>query len=272
MTKISPETSPDETKENWIEKINSPKVTVILLVIIGLLLAYVMTGKNEEPPKTLDRSITKKTEEIPQNIKETTIPSNSEDINEKTLKKEESLEKITEETSSWNLIWSTENSGSVIEGESEKLIVSWNALPVELQPVELPIELQPKEATTQSGSIAQYFEQYSWKDTPYYQSSVWYWFLIPKGTYYQGFWAKDGASHSVALMTGTGVTDWENSNTKLWFYKKSIPPELSVVAGNYYEDPSTWTMYLRVGSGSVKIQGDSSSPVVQSIIQSIKSE
>jgi hypothetical protein len=40
-------------------------------------------------------------------------------------------------------------------------------------------------------------------------------------------------------MTGTGVTDWENSNTKLWFYKQSIPPELSVVAGNYYEDPST---------------------------------
>ncbi len=65
--------------------------------------------------------------------------------------------------------------------------------------------------------------------TKYENTLLGYSFEIPRGAYYAGFGARDGASHSVAITTGTGVETWTGALVRVWYFPNTILPEFSEV-------------------------------------------
>lgn len=45
MAKITPKINEDIPSKNWIQQLNSPKVTVLLVLILGILFIYVVTSE-----------------------------------------------------------------------------------------------------------------------------------------------------------------------------------------------------------------------------------
>lgn len=81
----------------------------------------------------------------------------------------------------------------------------------------------------------------------YENASFQYGFALPKYVYYQGYGARDGASHSLAVsLTSTGVDDFSTASVRVYFYKNGVSPSVagtvvSVENGTIvlsYENPS----------------------------------
>jgi hypothetical protein len=104
----------------------------------------------------------------------------------------------------------------------------------------------------------------------YTNDSIGYTFNMPRNSYFAWFGAQDGAAHTVGIATGTGVTSFAEATARVWYYPQTIVPELAKAEGGFYQDPRSNMTYLALGSGSVRIEGDMESAVVNTIISSIK--
>lgn len=108
----------------------------------------------------------------------------------------------------------------------------------------------------------------------YSNSTYHYSFGMPKKSYYQAFGAQNGASHSVGIMTGTGVESLAGSEVRVYFYANKVIGKLSSAENGFYTDLTTGTVYLLLNNkDSVAIESnDSGSSLVQTIIRTIRVE
>lgn len=103
----------------------------------------------------------------------------------------------------------------------------------------------------------------------YYNSYLDYGMSLPKGSYYAGYGGQDGAAHTMGFATGTGVTSFEEAPIKLWYYPNKLLPELRNGENSFYQNPGTNMTYLKLGNGTIKIEGDMEDPVVLKIIETV---
>ena len=103
----------------------------------------------------------------------------------------------------------------------------------------------------------------------YFNNSLHYGLSIPKGAYYAGFGSQDGAAHTMGFMSGTGVTDFATSEVKLWYFPSKILPELTQGGGNFYQDPSTNMTYMKLGDGTIRLNGDMENLILLKIVETV---
>ncbi len=106
--------------------------------------------------------------------------------------------------------------------------------------------------------------------TEYWNESLGYGFSVPKGTYYLGTGPRDEAAHSVALRVGTGATDFESAEVRVWYYPRKLLQQLAEGENGFYQDANTSRTYMKFGSGTLVIGGTFDSSVVKTIIQTAK--
>jgi hypothetical protein len=119
------------------------------------------------------------------------------------------------------------------------------------------------EPTTATGEVVN-------TDIIYSNESVGYGFSMPRNSYFAGFGAQDGAAHTVGITTGTGAESFSGASVRVWYYPKTQLAELAKSESGFYQDPSTNMTYLMLGSGSLRIEGDMESPIVNRIIATVK--
>lgn len=105
---------------------------------------------------------------------------------------------------------------------------------------------------------------------PYENVSVGYGFVLPKKSYFAGFGAQGGATHTVGVNRGASPESFDLSEVKIRFYKGKLLPELSNAENGFYEDSETGTAYLNLSGSTLTIEGDRTSfaDVVDSVIRS----
>lgn len=105
---------------------------------------------------------------------------------------------------------------------------------------------------------------------PYENVSVGYGFVLPKKSYFAGFGAQGGATHTVGVNRGASPESFDLSEVKIRFYKGKLLPELSNAENGFYENPKTNTVYLNLSGSTLAIEGDRASfaDVVDSVIRS----
>ena len=101
----------------------------------------------------------------------------------------------------------------------------------------------------------------------YFNEALGYGFTLPKKSWYAGTGPRDGAAHSVAVFTSSGGTTFEEAGVRVWYYPNTLLPELGSSEGGFYQDPRSNNTYLRLKNGTLKIEGDMESSVVNAIIQ-----
>lgn len=107
-------------------------------------------------------------------------------------------------------------------------------------------------------------------DIVYSNEAVGYSFNMPRNSYFAGFGAQDGAAHTVGITTGTGAESFSGSSVRVWYYPKTQLAELAKSESGFYQDPSINMTYLKLGSGSLRIEGNMESPIVNRIIATVK--
>lgn len=103
----------------------------------------------------------------------------------------------------------------------------------------------------------------------YYNNYLDYGLSLPRGSYYAGYGGKDGAAHTMGFATGTGVTSFDEASVKLWYFPNKLLPELKNGENTFYQDPGSNMTYLKLGNGTVKIQGNMEDPIVLKIIETV---
>ncbi|MDD2745662.1 MAG: hypothetical protein PHU93_03945, partial [Candidatus Gracilibacteria bacterium] len=103
----------------------------------------------------------------------------------------------------------------------------------------------------------------------YYNSYLDYGMSLPKGSYYAGYGGQDGAAHTMGFATGTGVVSFEEAPVKLWYYPNKLLTELKNGENSFYQNPGTNMTYLKLGNGTIKIEGDMEDPLVLKIIETV---
>ncbi len=105
---------------------------------------------------------------------------------------------------------------------------------------------------------------------PYENVSVGYGFVLPKKSYYSGFGAQGGATHTVGVNRSASPESLELSEVKIKFYKEKILPELSNAENGFYEDSKTNTVYLNLSGSTLVVEGNRAffSDVIDSVIRS----
>lgn len=96
-----------------------------------------------------------------------------------------------------------------------------------------------------------------------------YGFSLPKRTYYSGFGAQDGATHSVGIGRGASPESFELSEVKVRFYKGKILAELQNAENGFFEDSSSGIAYLALSGSTLSISGDRSisSDIIDTVIR-----
>lgn len=103
----------------------------------------------------------------------------------------------------------------------------------------------------------------------YYNNYLDYGLSVPKGSYYAGYGGQDGAAHTMGFASGTGVVSFEEAPIKLWYYPNKLLPELGNGENSFYQNPGTNMTYLKLGNGTIRIEGNMEDPIVNSIIQTV---
>jgi hypothetical protein len=85
-----------------------------------------------------------------------------------------------------------------------------------------------------------------------------YGFSLPKRTYYSGFGARDGASHSVGIGRIASPETFELSEVKVRFYKGKVLPEVRDAEKGFFEDAESGRTYLALSGGTLTVEGDRS--------------
>lgn len=103
----------------------------------------------------------------------------------------------------------------------------------------------------------------------YMNDAVGYGFTLPKRSYYSGFGARDGATHSVGISRNASPETYELSEVRVKFYKGKILPELVGTKYGMYEDEESGKTYLNLSGSTLSIEGDRSmfSDIIDSIIR-----
>lgn len=101
----------------------------------------------------------------------------------------------------------------------------------------------------------------SWSYQFYTNTSAGYEITLPKYAYYQGYGARDGAAHTLAVsLTSTGVEDFATSDVRVYFYKT---PSSEAIAG---------ARQVNLANGGVIVidGGNSTNPKVQKMMDIIQ--
>ncbi|HRI35826.1 MAG TPA: hypothetical protein PK765_01865 [bacterium] len=100
---------------------------------------------------------------------------------------------------------------------------------------------------------------------------VGYGFDMPKSSYYQGFGARDGAVHSVAVQAGTGVTTFEDATVRVLLYRSILEP-LMENGRKIISDEESGRVYVRIGTGMTAVVEASSmdDPTARVIVESLR--
>ncbi len=102
----------------------------------------------------------------------------------------------------------------------------------------------------------------------YDNAGLGYGFVLPKKTYFSGFGARDGASHSVGIGRNASPESFELSEVKVRFYKNQVLSQVKKSA-KYY-DSETGTTYVAINGSTLAIDADASvsADIVDSIVKS----
>ncbi|MBS9783858.1 hypothetical protein KGV55_00755 [Candidatus Gracilibacteria bacterium] len=93
----------------------------------------------------------------------------------------------------------------------------------------------------------------------YKNSYLKYSFAIPKNTWYQGYGARDGAAHTMAIgLSGSGVADFDTAEVQVYLFKKTPA-----------NPPSETSVTIENGILYIKAQNPSN-PKIQKIIDTVK--
>lgn len=95
----------------------------------------------------------------------------------------------------------------------------------------------------------------------YTNSSVGYELALPKYAYYQGYGARDGATHSLAIsLTNSGAEVFDTSDVRVYYYRwKALT------------DVIAWATRVDTKSGTLIIDGgNSTNPKIQKIVDTIR--
>lgn len=137
------------------------------------------------------------------------------------------------------------------------------ALPVKVTPVvstgtimKPPVVVNPPKTVS---SEVQLLDSGSYQ--VYTNASAGYQIALPKYVYYQGYGARDGAAHTLAIsLTNTGIDTFAASDVRVYYYKGSAPSD--VMAGS---------TRIETASGTIIIDSShASNPKVQKIIDTIR--
>lgn len=103
----------------------------------------------------------------------------------------------------------------------------------------------------------------------YYNNYLDYGLSVPRGSYYAGYGGQNGAAHTMGFASGTGVLSFEEAPIKLWYYPNKLLPELGNGENSFYQNPGTNMTYLKLGNGTIQIEGNMEDPIVNGIIQTV---
>lgn len=104
----------------------------------------------------------------------------------------------------------------------------------------------------------------------YDNTAIGYGFDMPRNSYYQGFGARDGATHTVAVSVGTGVTTYEDATIRVLYYNSVLAP-LSSSSVDMVKDAATGRIYVRLdGNKTVVVEGDTDSSVAKALAESVR--
>ncbi len=105
---------------------------------------------------------------------------------------------------------------------------------------------------------------------PYDNAGLGYGFVLPKSSYFSGFGARDGASHSVGIGKNASPESFELSEVKVRFYKGKVLSQLQNAENGFYEDAENGITYLSVNGSTITIEGDRSvsGGIIDSVIAS----
>lgn len=103
----------------------------------------------------------------------------------------------------------------------------------------------------------------------YYNNYLDYGLSVPRGSYYAGYGGQNGAAHTMGFASGTGVISFEEAPIKLWYYPNKLLPELGNGENSFYQNPGTNMTYLKLGNGTIQIEGNMEDPIVNGIIQTV---
>lgn len=140
----------------------------------------------------------------------------------------------------------------------------------ETEDSETSAESSESRTETLSGSVSRTGVSASGTELAYFNEGLGYGFSLPKKTYFSGFGARDGASHSVGVGRAASPETFELSEVKVRFYKNRTLPEAARSENGFYEDPETGVTYLSLSGSTLTVEADRtvSSDIVDSIIRS----
>jgi hypothetical protein len=73
----------------------------------------------------------------------------------------------------------------------------------------------------------------------------------------------------MGFASGTGVTSFEEAPIQLWYYPNKLLPELKNGENSFFQDPSTNMTYLKLGNGTIRIQGNMEDPILLKILETV---
>lgn len=73
----------------------------------------------------------------------------------------------------------------------------------------------------------------------------------------------------MGFTSGTGVTSFEEAQIKLWYYPNKLLPELKNGENSFYQDPSTNMTYLKLGNGTIRLNGNMEDPILLKILETV---
>lgn len=119
-------------------------------------------------------------------------------------------------------------------------------------------------STAQSGSTS------SVVGLAYDNAGLGYGFVLPKKTYFSGFGARDGATHSVGIGRNASPESFELSEVKVRFFKNQLLKQVKNAANGKYYDSETGTTYVAINGSTLTIDADASvsADIVDSIVKS----
>lgn len=142
-------------------------------------------------------------------------------------------------------------------------IATGSQSPEEVLPVPVVVEKEKPEVPAVSentgASDKPLFDSGSYQF--YTNTSAGYEIALPKYAYYQGYGARDGAAHTLAVsLTSTGVEDFATSDVRVYFYKT---PSAEAIAG---------ARQVNLANGGVIVidGGNSTNPKVQKMMDIIQ--
>lgn len=220
------------------------------IAVLVVLVAFIYVWKIESTPKPpLDRTVTTRTGSVSQTPPATpanSVPSKPVATDPVTARGDQPIVESPAPAASGSVNVLEDDNGNASDIPPSSVVTD-------------PVNAgsNTNSGSAQSGSLS------------YYNNYLDYGLSVPKGSYYAGYGGQDGASHTMGFASGTGVVSFEEAPIKLWYYPNKLLPELGNGENSFYQNPGTNMTYLKLGNGTVRIEGNMEDPIVNSIIQTV---